>query len=262
MPIIYAKKCGIKVIVHAHSARDPMLPLHYRIVNYFNRLLVNRIVKIKFACSDLASNWIFGKKGSGILVKNGIDLKKYEFSHDIREKYRKRLGFNPEDIVLVSVGRMSYPKNQKLLIDMMSDLPNDYKLLLVGDGPDYDSLMKLSGGRDNIIFLGNREDTEGILMASDVFLMPSFYEGFPIAAIEAQATGILCLLSDRITRQARIIEQVKYLSIDNRKEWLEAIIKRPKYERTAAEKVLKRNCFDVKDASSHVIDILLRAEGA
>ena len=254
-PILYGKKYGIKTIVHAHSAQEPFLKLYLKILNWFNRIIVNKIVTLKFSCSDLAKKWIFGNNKNVIQINNGIELKKYLFNIKTRNEYRKKLNFSPNDIVLINVGRMEFPKNQKFLIELMNYLDDNYKLLLVGDGKDFNELKKYSN--NNILFLGNRDDVNNLLMASDLFLLPSFFEGFPISAVEAQASGMPCILSDRITKQISITELVKFANIDNclkKKKKIESYIPVNRNKISNNKELLK---FDVNEVSNQIINILL-----
>ena len=97
--------------------------------------------------------------------------------------------------------------------------------MLVGKGEleeDIKRQIKNYGLIDKVIFTGIRSDVANLLMAMDLFVFPSFFEGMPNVVIEAQATGLPCLISNQITREANITGLVNYLSItEHPKLWAE-----------------------------------------
>ena len=86
--------------------------------------------------------------------------------------------------------------------------------------------------QDVVHFLGVRSDIPTILMASDVFLLPSYYEGLPIVLIEAQCTGLPCFASDAISGEAKILDNFQYISLQQGPDyWAEQILKANKQNR-------------------------------
>ena len=79
--------------------------------------------------------------------------------------------------------------------------------------------------------------------------MPSLYEGFPVTGIEAQAVGLPCAFSDTITREARLIDQVAYISLDaTLNEWArKTLALADSCDRNACGRVLKEQGFDIND---------------
>ena len=93
---------------------------------------------------------------------------------------------------------------------------NSY-LLLIGTGENKDFIKKKAiklGIINNVKFLGNRNDIPDLLMAMDAFVMPSLYEGLPISAVEAQATGLKTYLSDKISKETELSSVVNWFSIE------------------------------------------------
>ena len=133
-----------------------------------------------------------------------------------------------------------YQKNHSFLIDIFNELhkiDNNYYLILLGDSVDGDTTFKehiiqkvtnynLS---NSVLFAGVQEEVNKFLNAADLFLLPSHYEGLPIVCLEAQATGLPCLLSDVISSETKITSLVSFYSLKNSaKEWaqkIDAIIK-------------------------------------
>lgn len=117
------------------------------------------------------------------------------------------------------VGRFSYPKNHEYLIKIFKSINDKIsaRLLLVGDGelmPEIrDEVCKL-GLNDKVIFTGVRSDVARLLQGMDVFVFPSIYEGLPVSVVEAQAAGVPCVISDTISEECILInELVKRLSL-------------------------------------------------
>lgn len=206
----FRKKYDIKhLITHAHTTKysdNPKNALRNRIMC----LGLKHSVTDYFACSKAAGEFYYGKEAveSGLVkvIPNAIDLKKYKFNQIIRDKVRKIL--NIEDKFVVGhIGRMAPPKNQKFLLQIFKKVKKERTnsiLLMIGNGPlkkEIESEIKRLNLQDSVILLGVRNDVPNLLMAMDVFLLPSLYEGLPVVCVEAQATGLRCVLSDNITKE-------------------------------------------------------------
>lgn len=222
-PLEIAQKKGVSIrIVHSHSTNAPGGRIH-AVLHRINRKRVKTIATDFFACGTLAGRWMFS--GSGCenkvkLINNGIDIAHYSFDPIIREKMRDQLGVKG-CFVIGHVGRFSEVKNHHFLLRvfkeyLLSSGDEKARLLLIGDGAlrtqIEDQAKKLSIF-DKTVFLGARKDVAELLQAMDYLVMPSLYEGFPVTAIEAQAAGLPCVLSDSITGDAVIKENVQMLSL-------------------------------------------------
>ena len=116
------------------------------------------------------------------------------------------------------------------------------KLILIGEGSLKDKLIeqvKQLGIQDKVLFLGRRNDTEKIYSAMDIFVMPSWFEGFSIAIAEAQATGLRCYTSKNVSEESNIIGNVEFLSLDENAEfWAKRIFQEEnKREQEAIDKI-------------------------
>ncbi|MFN3692327.1 MAG: glycosyltransferase [Fervidobacterium sp.] len=113
----------------------------------------------------------------------------------MREDYRKMLNITEDEVVFVSVARLTPEKDHLTLIKVFENVSKLYrntKLFLVGDGPMREELQREVREReigDRVIFLGIRKDVPEILSASDVFVLSSIYEGNPLSVMEAMAAG-------------------------------------------------------------------------
>lgn len=81
--------------------------------------------------------------------------------------------------------------------------------------------------QDNILFLGNRDDVYRLYQAMDVFVLPSRYEGLPVVGVEAQAAGLPCVLSDKMTEETKMTGSAVFQSIEeDPKNWAVIILKK------------------------------------
>lgn len=242
----YAKKNGIKkIVLHSHTTRsNPGFNAHVsRIYEYFAKY---RYVDYAFACSKEAAKWKYGKgifKGVPVvIIKNAIETERYLFDENKRRDIRSQLGL--EDAYLVGfVGRLTPPKNPLFLIEIFSAVHkrnNSVRFMVVGDGPYRNEMEKRArdmGVFDNTIFLGDRNDIPDLMCAMDCIVMPSVWEGFGMVVIEAQASGLPCVISDAFPKDVDITELVRK-RISNKAEyntWVNAIISSLKSERNGME---------------------------
>lgn len=226
--VFIAALFGIKVrVLHSHSAfvsgkkkYKYIIYCLYKKLSYFATNLL--------ACSTEAAEWLYPAKLIPQVqqIHNGIDVNKFTFNFEDRTKIRHELGLNNE-ITLISVGRLSSQKNQSFLINLMHKLDlSKYKMYIIGDGPDKKDLEnKISNLKldKNVYLLGLKKDVNRYLCAADIFLMPSLYEGLPVAAVEAQCSGLYCILSNNISKDAILTDNVRVQSLDIDK-WYQEIL--------------------------------------
>ena len=207
-------KRSIKTIIHSHTAnvnglRGFLIKLiNIKIAKYSNFLL---------ACSKKAGKWLFGSKiienKNFYVVNNGIDINRFLFDLNTRNKIRKKLKIE-DKIVICHVGRFSREKNHFFLLNLFAHLLQKYNnltLILVGDGEYKNNIYKQIDKLNLSPFVrhfSNYEDVSTLLNASDLFLFPSLYEGFGIAAIESQISGLFTLTSSAIPEEVFITHKI------------------------------------------------------
>lgn len=254
--MVVAKLAGVKrIVTHCHSTGSS-----HNWVHKILRPTVNLLTNERLACGELAGKWMYGKHRKYIIVPNCIDTAQYAFDETVRKKMRKDLGIDENTLVIGHVGMFTEVKNQTFLIYLIDTLKQrrkrNCKLLLIGHGLFMEAVKKESmqlGLSNDVIFLGNRNDVPHILMAMDVFCLPSLYEGFPIVSIEAQAAGLPALLSSNISKEVCVTDLVKLLPIDNGvEEWVQNIEKvslKPHERRAYAQKI-KDAGYDIRFSAS------------
>ena len=267
-----ARKNGIRTIVHSHNTKSPNCSLS----DFFGRL--NRyparfISDYYVACSIQAGIDKFGKKITRSknfkVLYNGIKTERFRFDPLLREGHRRELNI-PEDYkVIISVGRLCYQKNQEYGIKVFEDYHRDNPesvFLIIGAGADRENLQTIIKERnleDSIFLIGIRNDVNELLITSDLFLFPSRFEGFPIALIEAQASGIRSLASDKITKEADLdFGLVSWLSIDESPAiWankIEELLSAELEDRSAYADKVKDKGFDISSTVQELTEFYIK----
>lgn len=163
-----------------------------------------KYVNTRVACSIAAGNFLFRKRNYTV-INNSIDYNLFSFSKEKRESFRKKFKLGEKTIVFVCVGRISKQKNQLFLLKLLSQVSGDFVLFLAGSNSNNSYFKKCKNKfNDKVRYLGNYNEIDHLLCGADCFLMPSKYEGLPVSIIEAQGTGLECILSDKITEEVNL----------------------------------------------------------
>lgn len=262
-----AKKYGLVTIVHSHSTSSG---------NGFSAFVKNMlqypiryIADYLFACSDAAGIWLFGekacKKANYFILNNAIDAKKFTYDEQKRCEIRKKL--NIEDkFVIGHIGAFRSQKNHEFIIDIFNEV---YKksdkavLLLIGDGELKSGIEKKVCDLNLthcVIFTGVSAEVSSLLQAMDVFLFPSLYEGLPVVLIEAQATGLVCFVSDTISKESSVTDLIGYYSLNSAaKTWADRIIEYSHgYLRRDTYNDIKNADYDIETTAKWVEEFYLK----
>lgn len=260
----------MKCIIHSHSAYADKGK--YQVINdlihKINRYFLNKSRIKKVACSQEAAIWLFGEKavndGEVEILYNGVDYNIFYFSEEKRQHLRKELGIE-DNPVICQIGHLLPVKNFEFTIDLMTLLTkkiSDIKLLIVGDGtlrPKLEERVRAFGLDDSVAFLGVRGDIPSILSASDVFVLPSHYEGLPVSTVEAQASGIHCVISSNVSRMTKISNLIEYVDITDKNAWERVILEKlSKAESTIQTRtqVMLNPEFDIRNSVKKYIQII------
>lgn len=242
-----AKEHGIPVrISHSHCASQDK-DIKYPIKMFYKHFIPKYATDL-MACGEEAGQWMFGGAEFSVL-NNAIDANRYIFNSYLRQNQRTQWNVNEKEVLVGHVGRFSPQKNHLFLIDIFYELQKktNAKLMLVGnDHGDIAEQVKEKisrlGINDKVIFTGLRSDVADILQAMDVFVFPSNYEGLPVTMVEAQASGLPCLISDKVPIQCKMTDLVEQIPLsDGAKVWAERIIETGKIER-------RNTCCEIQEA--------------
>ena len=166
------------------------------------------------------------------------------------------MGISNNDVVLIHVGNYRAVKNHNFIVDIFNKLglENDrYKLIFVGSRVKENIYSRVDKNVENkILFLGSRSDVDNLLMASDIFLLPSIYEGLPVSTIEAQTSGLKCLVSDNVSDECKLTDNIEFLDINDIKSieiWISKIIKYRNYLRRDMSKYVRSKGYEIKDVA-------------
>lgn len=228
-----ARKIGIRCrIAHSHTCspwegvKGELRRLSGCVLNYHYATHV-------IGCGRRAGERVFGKwnmtRPKAMVLPNAVDTARFAYNTQVREEVRRELGVEGK-FVIGMVGRLSEEKNNLYALDLMprilEEVP-DAVLVVAGNGPDEEKFREKVRDRKleaAVKQLGRRSDVDRLYQAFDVYLLPSFTEGFPVAAVEAMASGLPVLLSDAITRELEFGSAVTYLPLKDPEAWVKAAL--------------------------------------
>lgn len=217
-PLSVAQKYGVKNrIAHAHNKNQDR-NLKYPI-KMLSKVMIPYFATQLFACSDEAGKWMFRGRDFAVM-RNAIDSRKFLYSPEKEQDMKRKFGIENK-FVIGHIGRFNPQKNHKFLVKIFEKvLKKDPEavLLLIGSGDgqkEIETQVRTLGIENSVMFLGSRDDIPALLQGVDVFVFPSLYEGLGIAAVEAQAAGVPCILSEEVPRECKLCENVEFLSLED-----------------------------------------------
>lgn len=246
-----AWRAGVPVrICHNHSTAhwsEGKVTLLKYLLRPLNRVFANRY----FACGGIAGAWMYGKRlmenGRVTVIPNAIDTARFAYDPCARLEKRKELGIAEDALVIGHVGRFEHQKNHRFLLAIFREIRNSSAiLLLIGEGEKQAEIRTLAremGLESRVVFTGVRSDVDKLYSAMDVFCLPSYYEGMPLVAWEAQCNGLPCLMSDQVTQEAVIAGNARRIPIDVPGRWVREILAARREASAASEKIdIDHNC--------------------
>lgn len=254
-----AQKAGIPItIAHARSAGVDQ-GLKGKFTLWMRRKLAQKADYL-FTCSEIAGRAVFGDQtvdqGKTTFIPNAIDCSSFSYNEEKRLEIRQELGIEKK-YVIGHVGRFHYAKNHEYLLQIFAKLcqmkdektNKEYVLLLLGEGNRMEGIKELAGQMcvlDQVIFLGNKANVYDYYQAMDYFVYPSRFEGLPGTIVEAQTSGLRCLMSDSICSEVVVTDLVKTMNISDSPEvWARYIMQSADYERASHVKEMQDAGFDV-----------------
>lgn len=258
---LVAKSIGVrKIIAHSHNTSCIFKLQHYLLKPFLNNLITTKI-----ACSIDAGEWLYSNVKDVIVYNNAIQCDMYKFEENKKNLLKRKIGFLENDIIIGHIGRFEYQKNHEYLINIFSELCKkraNYKLILIGDGhllPKIKQMVSEYRLVDKVVFLGNRDDVADLLKIMDVFLLPSFFEGLPVVLVEAQASGLKCVVSTGVPNESDLTGLLQFVSLDDDPSiWAELIDKLElAYDRDLYFEIVKDKGYDICSISRNLAELYL-----
>ena len=246
-----------KAIVHCHSMNLLKNSFKENVLLFESSILGIGQNYLRLSCSKVAGEHMFGDKEFTV-INNGIDFKKFSFNKDFRKEIRSKYNIKDEDIIIGHVGHDCVEKNYPFLMSAVKGIVEkngNVKLLLVGNlnkSDNVKTLIKNNNLKNNVIFTGLVSDVYKYYSAMDVFLLPSISEGFPVTLVEAQVSGLPCVISDVITRETKISNIIYFLKLE-KDIFVDRIINIINKNNDRNNVVLDGN-YDIKNTTENLIN--------
>ena len=248
-PLLAAKISHIPHrIAHSHTSKldkDLKLPIKLTALK-----CIPSLANIYCACGEVAGRFMFPTQEFK-LIRNAIDLGRFQFDPQIRQRVRAEQGWENKRVI-GHVGRFCYIKNQLFLLDVLKNLQEhreDCHLVLIGSGEDEQKIrdkINALGLSGHVSVLMNRDDVAQLYQGMDLFVMPSLFEGLPMVAVEAQASGVPCIFSDKISKEVLLTDTAEMLPLDAGVEgWTEAILRADTSRNDHAATQLREKGYDI-----------------
>lgn len=258
-PIIAGASCNKpKLIAHSHTAGSGFLSTKDKLLDYIGRKKLAKVQYFKIACGEVAGLDMFHSNVYTI-IHNGVDFKKNCFSDDNRLFIRNQYGIKDSDFLIGHVGRSSKAKNYPYIIKLFKEFksknPNSY-LMLIGDVENDNDVKRLVVENNlisSVIFTGVLSNLSLYYSAMDVFILPSLYEGVSVSLIEAQLSGLICIVSENVSKESDISGNVRYVSLKSLDEGIKEIGRVNKIDRSFS-KLKIDSSYDIRNTSKQMFD--------
>lgn len=270
-----AKKAGVPIrIIHNHSTSGGKRELVRNLAKAVLKPFCAKNATHRIACSEYAARWMFGKvpvcsitdenaaKNSVRILRNAVDSSFFSRDEAKRRSLREELGIPENSLVFGHIGRFCPQKNQSFLVDAFIEilkLHSDSYLLMAGTGGDIELIRgKINEAKlsDRALLLGQRSDTDRLYNAFDCFVLPSNYEGLCVVGVEAQAVGVSCVFSDKITPEVKLCDGVRFVSLKEPPvEWARIALDAAKTNAEPAD--LKAKGYEINAEAERLADFYL-----
>ena len=270
LQLLAAWSCGVPVrIAHSHNYYTGEKGLKYCVNRVFSSL-TTLFATDYFACSDLAGQYVYGKKTASKKYKkviNAIEVEKYRLQSKIRDTIRKEWNLEGK-FVISHVGRLTSQKNPYRLLSIFSEVAkrqDDAVLFWIGtgemEGEIREHISEL-GLEDKVILAGESDRVNELLMGADFFLLPSLYEGLGIVLVEAQVSGLPCLASDVIPHEVKLTDCLEFLALsESDGTWADKILEMSTMQRRNCTYKIIEAGYDLQTNANDLQQWYLRKAG-
>ncbi|MCP3761403.1 glycosyltransferase family 1 protein [Domibacillus sp. A3M-37] len=269
--VLAARLEGVKIrISHAHTTLDGSSNIIKKIYSILMRAIIRTYSTDLLACSERAGKFLFGKSitqnSKYAYFPNCIDYNKFINFNENTDIQKEKLKINKEHIVIGHIGRFVKAKNHEFILEVLVKLFNDnkeYTALFVGDGElrgQIEYKAKEYGIHDKIHFLGLRDDIDNMLNITDIFIFPSIYEGLGLVLLEAQASGVPCIVSNAIQPEADVGLGLMHKldlkdSIENWCDYIKLIKKQKKIDKKSISQAFTQSGYSIKSGVNKLMQI-------
>lgn len=258
-PLLIAQKSKkTKAIAHSHTAGSGDLNFKYRLLDAYGHWQIERKPYLKLACGKDAGIDMFHTDDFTVM-QNGVDFSQCAFDKNERKKIRNQYNIPEETYVIGHVGRCGNAKNYPFIVDLFTDLviqKPDSILLLIGNVREDEEVrdyVRKKGIERKVIFTGVLPDLKKYYSAMDVFILPSLYEGVSVAMIEAQVSGLTCIVSNFVSKDADISGNVRYISVTDTNEGVKELLNIQRRDRWI-EKLNLDSSYDLKNTAQRMFE--------
>lgn len=220
-------------ISHSHNTSDiNSKSFTGRLYQRFSKLIMANFSTHFIACGQKAGDFLFPKVKNVEYLLNAIDVESFSENRIKNRSFlHKELIVDEETIIILQIGRLAPVKNHNFTIEFAKYLKKEeikFRIAIVGAGAleeELKSKVNTYQLQNEVLFLGVRSDVPNILAGTDVMIMPSFHEGFPVVLVETQASGVPSLIADTISEEVDmnlnlVVFENLNASFDNWKEKL------------------------------------------
>ena len=258
--LVTSKHSNSKIILHAHTVLSGHFSVKYRILHFIGKARLKNAHYIEVACSEEAGKAMDGDDAFAV-VKNGIDFTECQYNEIEREKIRAKYGFTTNNVVIGHVGRSAYEKNYPFLLKtfkVVQERIKNARLLLIGDilaDKQIQDLIDELSIRDYVTCTGAVRGIRSFYSAMDIYYMPSIIEGVSVSLLEAQASGLTCVVSENVSKESAISERCLFVPISDAANVAELIIKEADMDNIQRNDVALDNKYDLESTSKKMFDL-------
>lgn len=199
---VAARLAGVPVVVHTvhgwafHEHMPARTRRMYEVLERFLAGGTDRLASVSEETTRIGLEARIGRAEKYVLIRSGVPLASFHPDADRRLRARAALGWPADALVVGSVGRLSPQKNPADFVEAARAIAPRHpaaRFLYVGDGPlrpEIERAIDAAGLRQRTVLTGLRQDVPDLLLAMDVFVLTSLWEGMPRVVLQALATGI------------------------------------------------------------------------